>query len=75
MIDLSKACTEIAVAVIGVVGMIIVAIINGRSREKTSKGDRARSVDSLNRTSIKQTVHGDHNTVIGMQNNETERGK
>lgn len=60
------------VAIIGLVGVVVVAVINGvfgliKNPEKDSK---KKSEDKI---SVNQTVSGNNNTVIGVQTDKREK--
>ena len=60
------------VAIIGLVGVVVVAVINGvfgliKKQEKDSK---KKSEDKI---SVNQTVSGNNNTVIGVQTDKREK--
>lgn len=63
--------TEIKVALISACAIVLVAIINGIF---SLVGSRKKKNDTRT-TNVTQTTTGNNNTVIGIQNNATERDK
>ena len=59
-------------AIIGSVGVVVVAVINGvfGSIKKPEKDSKKKSEDKI---SVNQTVSGNNNTVIGVQTDKQEK--
>ena len=62
---------EIKVAIISACGLVLVAIVNGIFSLLGSS--KKKNKDETRTTTITQTTTGNNNTVIGVQNNITER--
>lgn len=60
------------IAIIGLVGIVVVAVINGVFGliKKPEKDNKKKSED---KTIVNQTVSGDNNIVIGMQIDKREK--
>lgn len=60
------------VAIIGLVGVVVVAVINGVFGliKKPGKDSKKKSEDKI---SVNQTVSGNNNTVIGVQTDKREK--
>ena len=60
------------VAIIGLVGVVVVAVINGVLGliKKPEKDSKKKSEDKI---SVNQTVSGNNNTVIGVQTDKREK--
>ena len=60
------------VAIIGLVGVVVVAVINGvfGLKKKPEKDSKKKSEDKI---SVNQTVSGNNNTVIGVQTDKREK--
>ena len=60
------------VAIVGLVGAVMVAVINGAFGliKKPEKDSKKKSEDKI---SVNQTVSGNNNTVIGVQTDKREK--
>lgn len=62
---------EIKVAIISACGLVLVAIVNGIFSLLGSP--KRKNKEETKTTNVTQTTTGNNNTVIGIQNNVTER--